>query len=122
MQVRRWWLLICEYESLLLCRTPIVSIASEFYISGGRVLLVDQVFKCPSWKEDLLRALSDFRTSHHLRPLEALGEEDYPELRGILKVYDVKDSLSEYLNYKKWVAIGALLVGRHYTQPPAFGG
>lgn len=81
----------------------VYGIASIFYMSGGRLLLVDQVFKYPQWKEDLLHCLQDFPELRIIFTASSVMtiEEDYPELKDKVKVYDLKGfSFREYINYK----------------------
>ena len=77
--------------------------AGEFYHNGGRVLLIDQVFKQQGWSKSL-RACYDrypqlkivFTGSSVMR----LKEEN-PELNGIVKSYNLRGfSFREFLNLK----------------------
>ena len=79
----------------------IADFAGEFYHNGGRVLLIDQVFKQPDWSEELRRCYDEhpglkivFTGSSVMR----LKEEN-PELNGIVKSYNLRGfSFREYLN------------------------
>ncbi|MDO5036405.1 MAG: AAA family ATPase [Porphyromonas sp.] len=82
---------------------PVYELAHDFYKIGGRLLLVDQVFKYPMWKTDLLKCLDDFPELRIVFTASSVMtiEEDHPDLKGLIKVYDLKGfSLREYLNYK----------------------
>lgn len=79
----------------------IADFAGEFYNNGGKVLLIDQVFKEPNWSKEL-RLCHDkypelkivFTGSSVMR----LKEEN-PELNGIVKSYNLRGfSFREFLN------------------------
>ena len=77
--------------------------AGEFYHDGGKVLLIDQVFKQPDWSRQLRECYDRypglkivFAGSSVMR----LKEEN-PELNGIVKSYNLRGfSFREYLNLK----------------------
>ena len=79
----------------------IADFAREFYESGGRVLLIDQVFKQPNWSSELRKCYDElpnlkivFTGSSVMR----LKEEN-PELNGLVKTYNLRGfSFREYLN------------------------
>lgn len=79
----------------------IADFAGEFYHKGGRVLLIDQVFKQPNWSSDLRKCYDlypglkiVFSGSSVMR----LKEEN-PELNGIVKSYNLRGfSFREFLN------------------------
>ena len=79
----------------------IAEFAEDFVKNGGRVLLIDQVFKQPNWSSEL-------RKCHDLFPnlkivftgssVMRLKEEN-PELNGIVKSYNLRGfSFREFLN------------------------
>ena len=79
----------------------IADFAGDFVRHGGRVLLIDQVFKQPDWSQEM-------RKCHDLYPdlkivftgssVMRLKEEN-PELNGIVKSYNLRGfSFREYLN------------------------
>ena len=79
----------------------IADFAGEFYKKGGKVLLIDQVFKEPNWSAEL-------RKCHDLYPnlkivftgssVMRLKEEN-PELNGIVNSYNLRGfSFREFLN------------------------
>ena len=79
----------------------IADFAGSFYENGGKVLLIDQVFKEPNWSHEL-------RKCHDLYPglkivftgssVMRLKEEN-PELNGIVKSYNLRGfSFREFLN------------------------
>ena len=79
----------------------IADFAREFYESGGRVLLIDQVFKQPYWSSELRKCYDElpnlkivFTGSSVMR----LKEEN-PELNGLVKTYNLRGfSFREFLN------------------------
>jgi len=79
----------------------IADFAGEFYHKGGRVLLIDQVFKQPNWSRELRRCYDEhaglkivFTGSSVMR----LKEEN-PELNGIVKSYNLRGfSFREFIN------------------------
>lgn len=81
----------------------IADFAREFYENGGKVLLIDQVFKEPDWSKQLRRCHDEnpglkivFTGSSVMR----LKEEN-PELNGIVKSYELRGfSFREFLNLK----------------------
>ena len=86
----------------------IAEFAGEFHKIGGKVLLIDQVFKHPDWSKEL-------RKCHDLYPnlkivftgssVMRLKEEN-PELNGIVSSYNLRGfSFREYLNLKSGIAI-----------------
>ena len=79
----------------------IADFARDFYARGGRVLLIDQVFKQPDWSRELRRCYDEcpelkivFTGSSVMR----LKEENL-ELNGIVKSYNLRGfSFREFLN------------------------
>lgn len=79
----------------------IADFAADFYEHGGKVLLIDQVFKQPDWSVELRKCYDNcpelkiiFTGSSVMR----LKEEN-PELGGIVKSYNLRGfSFREYLN------------------------
>ena len=76
--------------------------AGEFYRNGGRVLLIDQVFKQPNWSSDLRRCYDNYPELKIVftgSSVMCLKEEN-PELNGIVKSYNLRGfSFREFLNY-----------------------
>lgn len=75
--------------------------AAEFYNQGGRVLLIDQVFKLPDWSRQLRDCYDRFPqlkivfTGSSVMRLK----EENPELYGIVHSYNLRGfSFREYLN------------------------
>ena len=79
----------------------LVDFAGEFVKRGGKVLLIDQVFKYPEWSHDLRACYEKFPglkivfTGSSVMRLK----EENPELSGIVKVYYLRGfSFREFLN------------------------
>ena len=82
-------------------RRGIADFAGEFYYSGGRVLLIDQVFKQEDWSRelrkcyDLYPGLKIVFTGSSVMRLK----DENPELNGIVKSYNLRGlSFREFLN------------------------
>ncbi len=79
----------------------IVEFAEEFYRRGGKVLLIDQVFKYPDWSHELRRCydcLPGLKIVFTGSSVMRLKEENH-ELRDIVKSYNLRGfSFREYLN------------------------
>lgn len=79
----------------------IADFAGEFYRNGGRVLLIDQVFKQPNWSSDLRRCYDEYpllRIVFTGTSVMRLKEEN-PELNGIAKSYNIRGfSFREFIN------------------------
>ena len=78
---------------------------NNFYFSkytlGGKVLLIDQVFKYPEWSHDLRACYEMFPTLKIIFTGSSVMrlKEENPELSGIVKVYYLRGfSFREYLN------------------------
>ena len=87
----------------------LVEFASEFVKRGGKVLLIDQVFKLPDWSYELRTCYEKFPqlkivfTGSSVMRLK----EENPELNGIVKSYNLRGfSFREFLN---------LQTGNHFT-------
>lgn len=81
----------------------LVEFAEEFIRRGGKVLLVDQVFKIPNWSHQLRECYDRFPQLKIVftgTSVMRLKEEN-PELNGIAKPYNLRGfSFREYLNLK----------------------
>lgn len=98
----------------------IADFAGEFYKQGGRVLLIDQVYKQSDWSRELRRCydlypkLKIVFTGSSVMRLK----RENPELCDIVKSYNLRGfSFREYLNLKtgnkfRWVSLDALLANR----------
>ena len=80
----------------------IADFAGDFYRGGGRVLLIDQVFKQPNWSSELRKCYDNYPelkivfTGSSVMRLK----EENPELNGIVKSYNLRGfSFREFLNY-----------------------
>lgn len=79
----------------------IADFAGEFYRSGGRVLLIDQVYKQSDWSRELRRCYDmypELKIVFTGSSVMRLKEEN-PELNGIVKSYNLRGfSFREFLN------------------------
>ena len=79
----------------------IADFAGEFYRRGGKVLLIDQVFKQPEWSKELRRCYDQYPTLKIVFTGSSVMrlKEDNPELNGIVKSYNLRGfSFREYIN------------------------
>ena len=79
----------------------IADFAGEFYRHGGRVLLIDQVFKQPDWSSELRKCYDlypNLKTVFTGSSVMRLKDEN-PELNGIVKSYNLRGfSFREFIN------------------------
>lgn len=79
----------------------IVEFANEFYLRGGRVLLIDQVYKKTDWSTELRKCydtLPDLKIIFTGSSVMRLKEQN-EELNGIVKSYNLRGfSFREFLN------------------------
>ncbi|PJE99946.1 ATP-binding protein [Prevotella intermedia] len=80
----------------------IADFAGDFYRGGGKVLLIDQVFKQPNWSSELRKCYDNYPelkivfTGSSVMRLK----EENPELNGVVKSYNLRGfSFREFLNY-----------------------
>lgn len=77
--------------------------AKQFVEQGGKVLLIDQVFKQPNWSEELRRCHDRFPELKVIFTGSSVMrlKEENPELNGIVKGYNLRGfSFREFLNLK----------------------
>ena len=93
--------LFINMNNFYFSKYTLVDFAGEFVKRGGKVLLIDQVFKYPEWSHDLRACYEKFPglkivfTGSSVMRLK----EENPELSGIVKVYYLRGfSFREYLN------------------------
>ena len=79
----------------------IADFAGEFYRNGGKVLLIDQVFKQPDWSRDLRRCYDNYPNLQIVFTGSSVMrlKEENPELNSIVKSYNLRGfSFREFLN------------------------
>lgn len=79
----------------------LVDFAGEFVKQGGKVLLIDQVFKYPEWSHDLRLCYERYPSLKIVFTGSSVMrlKEENPELSGIVKVYYLRGfSFREFLN------------------------
>ena len=93
--------LFINMNNFYFSKYTLVDFAGEFVKRGGKVLLIDQVFKYPDWSHDLRACYEKFPglkivfTGSSVMRLK----EENPELSGIVKVYYLRGfSFREFLN------------------------
>ncbi|MCF0160213.1 MAG: AAA family ATPase [Bacteroidaceae bacterium] len=75
--------------------------AGEFLRRGGKVLLIDQVFKYPDWSKELRQCYDSYPTLKIVFTGSSVMrlKEENPELNGIVKSYNLRGfSFREFLN------------------------
>jgi len=79
----------------------IVDFAAEFRAKGGKVLLIDQVFKYPDWSKELRYCYDHFPDLHIVFSGSSVMrlKEENPDLSGCVVSYNLRGfSFREYLN------------------------
>ncbi len=79
----------------------IADFAGEFYRKGGRVLLIDQVFKQPNWSLELRKCYDEYPNLKIVFTGSSVMrlKDENPELNGIVKSYNLRGfSFREFLN------------------------
>lgn len=79
----------------------IADFAGEFYRNGGKVLLIDQVFKQPDWSRELRRCYDNYPNLQIVFTGSSVMrlKEENPELNSIVKSYNLHGfSFREFLN------------------------
>ena len=93
--------LFINMNNFYFSKYTLVEFAAEFVKRGGKVLLIDQVFKYPEWSHDLRACYEMFPTLKIIFTESSVMrlKEENPELSGIVKVYYLRGfSFREYLN------------------------
>ena len=79
----------------------IADFAGDFYRRGGRVLLIDQVFKHPEWSSELRKCYDQYPNLKIVFTGSSVMrlKDENPELNGIVKSYNLRGfSFREFLN------------------------
>ncbi len=94
----------CLYVNLnhfYFTKHSLIEFATAFYQQGGRILLIDQVFKYPEWSKELrviYDTYQDLRVVFSGSSVMRLKEEN-PDLVDVVKSYNLRGfSFREYLN------------------------
>lgn len=93
--------LFINMNNFYFSKYTLVEFAAEFVKRGGKVLLIDQVFKYPEWSHDLRACYEMFPTLKIIFTGSSVMrlKEENPKLSGIVKVYYLRGfSFREYLN------------------------
>ena len=86
----------------------IADFAGEFYRHGGKVLLVDQVFKCSDWSSELRKCYDQYPNLKIVFTGSSVMrlKEENPELNGIVKSYNLRGfSFREFLNLQTGLSL-----------------
>lgn len=114
--------LYVNLNNLYFAETRVVDFADEFRKTGGKILILDQIYKYPSWAEELRYCydhFDDLKIVFSGSPLMRLDEGN-PYLDGCAQVYHLEGfTFREYLNLKtgqnfKPVSLSELL--RHHEE------
>lgn len=93
--------LYINLNDLYFTQHTLVEFAGQFVKAGGQVLLVDNVFKSPTWSKELRKChdkYRDLRVIFAASPVMRLTE-DNRDLAPVVKVYNLRGfSFREYLN------------------------
>ena len=96
----------CLYVNLnnfYFTKRKIISFADEFYKTGGKTLILDQIHKYPEWAAELKSCYDSFpelRIIFSASPVLRVLEEN-SELKDIAKIYHLEGlSFREYINYQ----------------------
>ena len=111
--------LFINMNNFYFSKYTLVDFAGEFVKRGGKVLLIDQVFKYPEWSHDLRACYEKFPglkivfTGSSVMRLK----EENPELSGIVKVF-ITDWLAQTVQWMPlitqktvWLVAPALILG-----------
>ena len=97
----------------------LVEFAAEFVKRGGKVLLIDQVFKYPEWSHDLRACYEMFPTLKIIFTGSSVMrlKEENPELSGIVKVYYLRGfSFREISEFAKRQLFPCLYLTRNFGE------
>lgn len=93
--------LFVNFNDLYFTEHSLVEFAGHFVKAGGKVLLIDNIFKVPTWSKDLRKCYDKYRDLHIIfaaSPVMPIEEEN-KDLMSICKVYNLRGfSFREYLN------------------------
>ncbi|HNX55627.1 MAG TPA: AAA family ATPase, partial [Prolixibacteraceae bacterium] len=96
----------CLYVNLnnfYFTKRKIISFADEFYKTGGKTLILEQIHKYPGWASELKTCYDNFPEMQIIfsaSPVLRVLEEN-SELKDIAKIYHLEGfSFREYLNYQ----------------------
>jgi uncharacterized protein len=95
--------LFINMNNFYFSRHSIVDFADQFQRQGGKVLLIDQVFKHPNWSKELRECYDRFPNLKIIFAGSSVMrlKEENPELNGIVKSYNLGGfSFREFLNLK----------------------
>lgn len=93
--------LYVNFNNFYFTEHSLVNFAGEFVRSGGKTLLLDQIFKYQNWSAELRECYEKYPTLHIVfsgSPVMRLTDEN-PHLKDIVRMYNLRGfSFREYLN------------------------
>ncbi len=95
--------LYINLNNLYFTERSLISFADEFRKTGGKTLILDQVYKYPNWSEELRQCYDEFTDLQIVFSGSSVMrlKEENPELSGKVQAYHLEGfSFREYLNYK----------------------
>jgi uncharacterized protein len=95
--------LYVNLNSFYFTKRKIISFADEFYKTGGKTLILEQIHKYPGWASELKSCYDNFPEMQIIfsaSPVLRVLEEN-SELKDIVRIYHLEGfSFREYLNYQ----------------------
>jgi uncharacterized protein len=95
--------LYANLNNLHFSNRTIISFADEFQKTGGKTLILDQIFKFPAWEEELKYCYDNFTNLQIIFSGSPLMRHEFgdTELEGRAHIYNLEGfSFREFLNYK----------------------
>ncbi len=95
--------LYVNLNNLYFSNNSIVTFADEFQKTGGKILVLDQLYKYPNWSEELIYCHDNFKNLKIVFSGSPLmrTQEGETELNGRAKIYTLEGfTFREYLNLK----------------------
>ena len=92
--------LYINFNNFYFTAHTLVDFADEFYLQGGRTLLIDQTFKCENWSKQLRECYDRFPELHIVFTGSTVMRliEDNDDLKDIVSVYNLRGfSFREFL-------------------------
>ncbi|MCQ2346885.1 MAG: AAA family ATPase [Paludibacteraceae bacterium] len=93
--------LYVNFNDFYFTQHTLVEFAKEFVKTGGRYLLLDQMFKYPNWSKELRSCYNKFKDLYIVfsaSPVMRLVEENH-DIGAVVKMYNLRGySFREYLN------------------------
>ncbi|NPA37193.1 MAG: ATP-binding protein [Chlorobi bacterium] len=105
--------LYINMNNLYFTSRSIISFADEFRKTGGKTLIIDQIYKYPEWSKELKYCYDNFKdlqiifSGSSVMPLD----KDNPDLEGRVSAYTLEGfSFREYLNLKTGLSFQSISI------------